>query len=49
LSSCHCNSTADGVDLRVVAAILDITKELERMGDYAKGIAVSTFLLVMNP
>lgn len=26
-------------DLRVLAAILDISSELERMGDYAKGIA----------
>jgi phosphate transport system protein len=26
-------------DLRVVAAVLDIISELERMGDYAKGIA----------
>ncbi len=27
------------VDLRVIAAVLDITHELERIGDYAKGIA----------
>ena len=27
-------------DLRVLASILDIIKELERMGDYAKGIAI---------
>jgi phosphate transport system protein len=27
------------VDLRVLAAVLDITDELERIGDYAKGIA----------
>jgi phosphate transport system protein len=26
-------------DLRVIAAVLDITSELERIGDYAKGIA----------
>ena len=27
-------------DMRVLASILDVTKELERMGDYAKGIAL---------
>jgi phosphate transport system protein len=27
-------------DLRILASILDISKELERMGDYAKGIAL---------
>jgi phosphate transport system protein len=26
-------------DLRLLAAILEVTTELERMGDYAKGIA----------
>lgn len=32
-------------DLRVLAAILEITNELERMGDYAKGIAKISVLL----
>ena len=26
-------------DLRILASILDVATELERMGDYAKGIA----------
>ena len=37
------------VDLRVVAAILDIAKELERMGDYAKGIARINLLIGDEP
>lgn len=32
-------------DLRVVAAILEINTELERIGDYAKGIAKITLML----
>lgn len=32
-------------DLRLLAAILEITNELERMGDYAKGIAKISILL----
>jgi phosphate transport system protein len=32
-------------DLRLLAAILEITNELERMGDYAKGIAKISALL----
>ena len=32
-------------DLRVIAAVLDIAGELERMGDYAKGIARITLMM----
>lgn len=32
-------------DMRTLAAVLEITTELERMGDYAKGIAKITLLL----
>ncbi len=31
-------------DLRILAAILEVSTELERMGDYSKGIAHITFL-----
>lgn len=37
------------VDLRTVAAILEIATELERMGDYAKGIAKITISLGDEP
>ncbi len=36
-------------DLRVIAAVLDIASELERMGDYAKGIARITLMLDGRP
>jgi phosphate transport system protein len=36
-------------DLRVLAAILEITTELERMGDYAKGIAKITLMIGDEP
>jgi len=36
-------------DLRVLAAILDITDELERIGDYAKGIAKITLMIGKAP
>jgi phosphate transport system protein len=36
-------------DLRVVAAVLDITSNLERMADHAKGIAKITLLLGSEP
>ena len=36
-------------DLRVLAAILSITSELERMGDYAKGIARITLMIGKEP
>lgn len=36
-------------DMRVLAAILEITTELERMGDYAKGIAKINLLLGDEP
>ncbi len=36
-------------DLRLLAAILEISTELERMGDYAKGIARITLLLGLEP
>lgn len=36
-------------DLRILAAILDITDELERMGDYAKGIAKITLMIGKQP
>jgi len=36
-------------DLRTLAAILDIVDELERMGDYAKGIAKINILIGDNP
>lgn len=36
-------------DLRLMAAILEITTELERIGDYAKGIAKVSLLLPRDP
>ena len=36
-------------DLRMVAAVLDIATELERIGDYAKGIAKITRLIGQQP
>ena len=36
-------------DLRVLAAILDITTELERIGDYAKGIAKINLMIGEKP
>lgn len=36
-------------DLRTLAAILDITQELERMADYAKGIGKITLLIGKTP
>lgn len=38
-----------GHDLRMLAAILEVTTELERMGDYAKGIAKVVILLADRP
>jgi phosphate transport system protein len=36
-------------DLRTVAAVLDITHELERIGDYAKGIAKINIMIGEKP
>ncbi|HEY74799.1 MAG TPA: phosphate signaling complex protein PhoU [Thermoflexia bacterium] len=36
-------------DLRILAAILEITTELERMGDYAKGIAKICLMIGEEP
>jgi phosphate transport system protein len=36
-------------DLRLLAAILDISKELERMGDYAKGIGRINIMIGEGP
>jgi len=36
-------------DLRTLAAILEIASELERMGDYAKGIANISLMIGMEP
>jgi phosphate transport system protein len=36
-------------DLRTIAAVLDITSELERIGDYAKGIARITLMMGEQP
>jgi len=36
-------------DLRVIAAVLEISTELERMGDYAKGIANITLMIGKQP
>ena len=36
-------------DLRLLASILEVASELERMGDYAKGIAKITLLLGDRP
>ncbi len=36
-------------DLRTIAAVLDITSELERIGDYAKGIARINLMLDERP
>ncbi|RME36090.1 MAG: phosphate transport system regulatory protein PhoU [Thermoflexia bacterium] len=36
-------------DLRILAAILDIASELERMGDYAKGIARINLMIGNQP
>ena len=36
-------------DLRTIAAVLEIAHELERMGDYAKGIAKITLMMGKEP
>jgi phosphate transport system protein len=36
-------------DLRIIAAVLDITHELERIGDYAKGIAKINLMIGKEP
>ena len=36
-------------DLRMIAAVLEIATELERMGDYAKGISKINLLIGSNP
>lgn len=36
-------------DLRILAAVLDITSELERIGDYAKGIAKINLMIGEQP
>jgi phosphate transport system protein len=36
-------------DLRIISAVLDITHELERIGDYAKGIAKINLLIGEEP
>ncbi len=36
-------------DLRILASILEVTSELERMGDYAKGIARINFMTGNEP
>ena len=36
-------------DLRLIAAVLDIAHELERIGDYAKGIAKINLLIGADP
>ena len=36
-------------DLRVLAAVLEITTELERIGDYAKGIAQINLMIGDDP
>ena len=36
-------------DLRMLASILDVTTEIERMGDYAKGIAKICLMLENDP
>ena len=36
-------------DLRTIAAVLDITSELERIGDYAKGIAKINLMIGAGP
>ncbi|MDY6875066.1 MAG: phosphate signaling complex protein PhoU [Chloroflexota bacterium] len=36
-------------DMRTIAAVLDITHELERIGDYAKGIAKINLLIGSGP
>ena len=36
-------------DLRILAAVLDITSELERIGDYAKGIAKINIMIGEQP
>lgn len=37
------------VDLRILASVLEVSTELERMGDYAKGIAKINLLLKEEP
>lgn len=37
------------IDLRVLAAMLEIASELERMGDYAKGIAKVNLMIGQQP
>jgi len=36
-------------DLRIIAAVLEISTELERMGDYAKGIAKISLMIGKQP
>ena len=36
-------------DLRLLAAVIEISTELERMGDYAKGIAKINILMGLEP
>jgi phosphate transport system protein len=36
-------------DLRMLASILDVTTEIERMGDYAKGVAKICIMLANEP
>ena len=36
-------------DLRIIAAVLDIASELERIGDYAKGIARINLMIGAEP
>jgi phosphate transport system protein len=36
-------------DLRVIAAVLDISSELERIGDYAKGVAKISLMIGEEP
>lgn len=37
------------IDLRIIAAVMNITSELERIGDYAKGIAKITLMIGEKP
>ena len=37
------------IDLRIIAAVMTITSELERIGDYAKGIAKITLMIGDQP
>ena len=45
----HCHPAAYRSDLRIVVAVLNILTELERIGDYAEGIAKIVIMIGDEP